>query len=131
MHDYPKAALKHLEDAQALLTSSRFDGAAYLAGYVVECALKTMIEVERKNVPHIHDLNKLQSRLQALAVVAGSRTGHLYVAITQSINQTHSWIPEMRYREPYVAAPVAGSWVAEADAVYKKVIDSLTLAGLI
>ena len=37
----------------------------------------------------------------------------------------------MRYREPYVAAPVAGSWLAEADAVYKKVIGSLTLAGLI
>ena len=129
--DFPKAALKHLQDAQALLKSNRFDGAAYLAGYVVECALKTMIEVERKNVPHIHDLSQLQSRLQALAVVAGSRTGNLYVAITQAINQIHSWIPEMRYREPYVAAPVAGSWLAEADDVYKKVIGSLTLAGLI
>ena len=63
--------------------------------------------------------------------MAGSRTGHLYVAITQAINQIHSWIPEMRYREPYVAAPVAGSWLAEADDVYKKVIGSLTLAGLI
>ena len=70
--DFPKAALKHLQDAQALLKSNRFDGAAYLAGYVVECALKAMIEVERKNVPHIHDLSQLQSRLQALAVVAGS-----------------------------------------------------------
>ena len=30
-----------------------------------------------------------------------------------------------------VAAPVAGSWLAEADDVYKKVIGSLTLAGLI
>ena len=90
--DFPKAALKHLQDAQALLKSNRFDGAAYLAGYVVECALKTMIEVERKNVPHIHDLSQLQSRLQALAVVAGSRTGHLYVAITQAINLAEpSW----------------------------------------
>ena len=129
--DFPKAALKHLQDAQALLKSNRFDGAAYLAGYVVECARKTMIEVERKNVPHIHDLSQLQSRLQALAVVTGSHTGQLYVAIAQAINQIHSWIPEMRYREPSVAAPVAGSWLAEADDVYKKVIGSLTLAGLI
>ena len=37
----------------------------------------------------------------------------------------------MRYREPYVAAAVAGDWLAEADDVYKKVIGGLTLAGLI
>ena len=46
--DFPKVALKHLQDAQALLKSNRFDGAAYLAGYVVECALKTMIESREK-----------------------------------------------------------------------------------
>lgn len=39
--DYPEAALKHLQDADALVRGRRFDGAAYLAGYVVECALKT------------------------------------------------------------------------------------------
>lgn len=63
MDDFPKAALKHLQDGQTLLKSNRFDGAAYLAGYVVECALKTMIDVENKEVPHIHDLSELQSRL--------------------------------------------------------------------
>ena len=131
MEDYPKAALKHLQDAQALNKSSRFDGAAYLAGYVVECTLKTMIDIENNSVPRIHDLSQLQARLQALSVVAGSRTGHLYITITQAINQILSWKPEMRYRGPYVAAPVAGKWLAEADDVYKKVIGSLTLTGLI
>ena len=37
----------------------------------------------------------------------------------------------MRYHAPYVAAPIASNWLAEADDVYKKVIGSLTLAGLI
>ena len=37
----------------------------------------------------------------------------------------------MRYCEPYLAAPVAGNWLAEADDVYNKVIGNLTLAGLI
>ena len=37
----------------------------------------------------------------------------------------------MRYREPYVAASVAGNWIAEADHVYKKAIGDLTLTGLI
>lgn len=129
--DFPKAALKHLQDGQALLKTNRFDGAAYLAGYVVEFALKTMIGVENKKVPRIHDLSELQSRIQALSVVAGSRTGHLYIAITQAIDQILSWRPEMRYCERYLAAPVAGNWLAEADDVYKKVIGNLTLAGLI
>ena len=39
--DYPEAPLKHLQDADMLFKSRRFDGAAYLSGYVVECALKT------------------------------------------------------------------------------------------
>ena len=131
MDDFPKAALKHLEDAQALLQSGRFDGSAYLAGYVVECSLKTMIDVENKTVPRIHDLHRLQSKVRTLAVLAGSRTGHLFVAVTQAMNQIHAWRPRMRYREPYVAAAVAGDWLAEADDVYKKVIGGLTLAGLI
>lgn len=131
MDDYPKAALKHLQDAQVLFKGNRFDGAAYLAGYVVECALKTMIDIEKKSVPYTHDLSQLQSRLHALAVVAGSHTGHLYVAITGVINQILSWRPEMRYHEPHVTASVAKDWIAEADKVYKKTIGDLTLAGLI
>jgi hypothetical protein len=45
--DYPAAAAKHLADARALLAAQRFDGAAYLSGYVVECALRTVIMVGR------------------------------------------------------------------------------------
>ena len=32
--DYPEAARKHLQDADVLFKSRRFDGAAYLAGCV-------------------------------------------------------------------------------------------------
>ncbi|HSN99090.1 MAG TPA: hypothetical protein VLS89_12425 [Candidatus Nanopelagicales bacterium] len=43
--DYPAAAAKHLDDARALLDAQRLDGAGYLAGYVVECSLRTVIMV--------------------------------------------------------------------------------------
>jgi hypothetical protein len=43
--DYPGAAAKHLNDAAALVAARRFDGAGYLAGYVVECSLRTVIMV--------------------------------------------------------------------------------------
>ena len=44
--DYPEAASKHLEDATVLFAGTHADGAAYLAGYVVECALKTLIQAQ-------------------------------------------------------------------------------------
>ena len=44
--DYPDAAGKHMEDSNVLIAGSRYDGGAYLAGYVVECSLKTLIQLE-------------------------------------------------------------------------------------
>ena len=48
--DYPEAAVKHMQDSGVLLAGGRYDGAAYLAGYVVECALKTLIQLEAGRV---------------------------------------------------------------------------------
>ncbi len=44
--DYPGAASKHVLDGEALLAAGRFDGAGYLAGYAVECAITTVAQVE-------------------------------------------------------------------------------------
>ena len=44
--DFPAAAEKNLRDARALLASRRWDGAAYLSGYAVECSLKTILLLE-------------------------------------------------------------------------------------
>ncbi|HSN99958.1 MAG TPA: hypothetical protein VLS89_16800 [Candidatus Nanopelagicales bacterium] len=44
--DHPEAAAKHLDDAKALLAAMRYDGAGYLAGYVLECSLKTIVLLE-------------------------------------------------------------------------------------
>lgn len=58
-----------LLDAQALLGASRYDAAYYLAGYVVECALKACIakRTKRHDFPlrdtkdiYSHDLGKLR-----------------------------------------------------------------------
>jgi len=129
--DFPKAALKHLEDARLLSHEQRFDGAAYLAGYVAECALKTVIEVENAQVPRIHDLNDLKQRVDTLAALAGPRTGRLYIAATRSLLQILAWRPEMRYRSPYVTETVAVAWMGEAESIYRRVIGDLTLAGTI
>jgi hypothetical protein len=44
--DFPEAAAKHLDDADALLSAGRSDGAGYLTGYVLECSFKTVIVLD-------------------------------------------------------------------------------------
>ncbi len=44
--DFPLAAEKFLDDAKALHAARRYDGAAYMAGYVAECSFKTILLLE-------------------------------------------------------------------------------------
>ena len=62
-------AQTRLQDTQLLYRHKQFDGAYYLAGYVIECALKACIAKKTKrydfpdkeffNETYIHDLQKL------------------------------------------------------------------------
>ena len=68
--EFQKLAYARLDDARALVRAKRFDGAYYLAGYAVECALKACIckSIPRYAFPpsprniqryYSHDLSKL------------------------------------------------------------------------
>ena len=77
--DHPEAAQKHLLDSAALLLQERPDGAAYLSGYVVECALKSLYLSVQLVIPAKlpwkgktgHDLNHLHGQVSTLSIVAG------------------------------------------------------------
>ena len=132
--DYPEAALKHLQDADALVRGRRFDGAAYLAGYVVECALKTLIQVESGEARHGHKLTKLIDVLDELAVHAKTDTGRFYISAAASLKTADVvvyWKPNRRYHGPGIAANKAEVWLREAHATYERVVGSLMLDGAI
>jgi len=67
--DFQKLAEIRVQDARILLDAGRFDGAYYLVGYAVECALKACIakQVKEFDFPdrkivkdsYVHDLNQL------------------------------------------------------------------------
>ena len=131
--DYPDAAVKHMQDSGVLLAGGRYDGAAYLAGYVVECALKTLIQLET-GPERSHDLPRLCDRLDMLAVQSGSRIGRFYLGAEASLrasNVLNDWKPEQRYRAPEVSATDAGMWHREAADAYGRIIGQLSLAGVI
>ncbi len=124
--DYPEAAGKHMQDSGALLARGRYDGAAYLAGYVVECALKTLIQLEAGQVGHHHDLSRLDRDLDSLAAQASSLAGRLYLGVQAALRASiilNGWRPEQRYRGPAVSATDAARWHREATDVYQPEVE--------
>jgi hypothetical protein len=53
---YPQSAIRHFEDADLLAKGGRIDGAGYLIGYAVECAIKHAVVSTRPalGAPHVH-----------------------------------------------------------------------------
>ena len=132
--DYPEAAAKHMQDSGVLLAGGCYDGALYLAGYVVECALKSLIQLETGRGRHSHDLPGLCDVLDVLAAQASSRTGRFYLGAQASLRASsilNGWTPEQRYRGPGVSATDAATWHQEAADAYGRIIGQLNLAGAI
>lgn len=64
------ASRQRLADAKVLLNASRWRGAMYMAGYAVECLLKTRLM-------HIYDcknLRELEDLLRERSILPGNRT---------------------------------------------------------
>ncbi|MDA8383238.1 HEPN domain-containing protein [Metallibacterium sp.] len=131
--DHPDAALKHLLDAQALFGQSRADGAGYLSGYVVECALKSIWHLETGTSRQGHDLRGLTQAVSAVATVAGAKTARYFKTATSGVPSSviAQWKPEMRYRAPSMSPGDAQAWCTIADAVYQETVAQMQLDGVI
>jgi HEPN domain-containing protein len=131
---FPQAAARHLHDAKILLNKKRWDNAVYLAGYVVECGFKVLVEVyipEGKTAvkKYGHDLAEIQGKAMdrlrliypVLMQLPASRT------METVLDQYH---PERRYYK-------SGMWnkteaknaVKRAEQIYQEIIPKLVLDG--
>lgn len=81
---FSNSAGRHLHDAQLLLGEQRWDNAVYLAGYVVECSFKVLVEQHFKHdrdavKKYGHDLTELEGRamerLRVLYVTSDWKSG--------------------------------------------------------
>ena len=136
--DYPDAALKHLQDAGALQGVDRHDGCSYLAGYVVECSLKAVLQVERgtSSVPkgrRGHDLRSLRSQVAGISRMAGARTSKYVTRAVLALQgaSIHKWSPGMRYQGPRATETDARGWLREAREVYHGTVGAMRLDGLL
>ncbi|MCW2279216.1 HEPN domain-containing protein [Heliophilum fasciatum] len=134
MADYfAQAATRHLHDAQVLCDLQRWDNAVYLAGYVVECTLKALVEIykgKKQTRDYGHNLNKLQeSALTELRLVSPKAATRLPKTTGTVLEKNH---PGRRYAQSNLwTQSEAEKAVNRAREIHKEIIPRLVLDGLI
>lgn len=106
-----KAGKHRLDDARALLNAVRWRGAMYLAGYAVECLLKTKL-MRRFDCRHLRELEEELQRRGTLPAQATVFTHQLEVLLRLAngldrlrqneehwrlFNMVNRWVPAWRY----------------------------------
>lgn len=106
-----KAGKHRMDDARALLNAVRWRGAMYLAGYSVECLLKTKL-MRMFDCRHLRELEEELQRRGELAFQATVFTHQLELLLRltnaldrlrqnrehwQLFNMVNRWVPAWRY----------------------------------
>jgi hypothetical protein len=106
-----KAGKHRMDDARALLNAVRWRGAMYLAGYSVECLLKTKL-MKKFDCQHLRELEEELQRRGVLPASATIFTHQLEVllrltggtdrlrqdqALWRLFNMVNRWVPAWRY----------------------------------
>lgn len=101
--DLRQLACERLADARALLAAGRHDGASYVAGYVVELALKARIcrTLKWKEFPftrkEFEGLQSLRTHDLELLLRLSGRDAHVRAHLLTHWSVVQEWDPEMRY----------------------------------
>ena len=97
--DFGSAVARHYCDAELLLTARRFDNAAYLAGYAVECSLKALISCSGGHPKaYSHELSTLAGKALDLAVLLSPAMRRYHIdVIDVMLRACDGWKPELRY----------------------------------
>ena len=127
-----KASRHRLDDARALLTVVRWRGAMYLAGYAVECLLKTKL-MRRYGCLNLEELEQeLRQRRQLrrqtsifthelvvlLNLLQGRDRLRQNVTLWQQFNLVNRWAPAWRYSADLATKEDALDFVEAVEKIY-------------
>jgi hypothetical protein len=113
------------------LKAQRYDGAAYLSGYIVECSLKALIQFETGQGIKDHKFDRIHKNITRLCAQANSKTAK-YVsspAVQNLLNcNIRNWTPDMRYySEGNISPTDTQMWINEANEIYVSTILAMKL----
>ena len=129
---FAAAAARHCQDARRLLDAHRWDNAGYLAGYVVECSLKALVQLGTLWPPtYGHHLRRLSGPAMRLACLADPRLRRYCPAPSPELTSlVQGWHPDIRYSASGTCPPGdAEQWVQAAEAVCRDVVTAAVLDG--
>ena len=113
---YSDSALRHSAGADRLAAHDQLDGAGYLIGYAVECAIKSAIMATRPTAqaPHVHLPKLIEGAKKALQ-------GRRLTSMSQVLGQRdfmRGWEISLRYEgNGAVHADQFNRWRADANRV--------------
>ncbi len=111
IRDQANASRQRLEDARVLLKASRWRGAMYIAGYAVECLLKTKLMqiYDCRNLRELDDILQRRFALPAGGTIFTHQLETLFrltpsyhrlqqnQEMLSSFNVVNRWAPKWRY----------------------------------
>ena len=125
--DLKAIARARLADADALLSAGRYDGSAYLSGYVVELALKARIcrtlrwpgFPEKRN--EFEGLQSLKTHDLDVLLRLSGREQYIKVKLFPEWTVVSQWNPEARYQAVgTVTAATAQNMISAAEKILAK-----------
>jgi len=130
--DYASASRRHLQSAQFLLLHNHYDNAAYLSGYVAECALKAVIEIAGRP-PKIHSLDILGNQALVLAADLSYAARRYHVDLNSYLVMLQkNWTSGLRYSTSgFIQKQNAEDFVENARQLYGVTIGAMILDGLL
>ncbi len=135
LENYQQATARHLQDAKHLLGQQRWDNAVYLAGYVVECSFKVLVEVyvdSSSTKKYGHNLAELQGK-------AMERLRLIYPAVDMQLPASRTMGTVLDEDHPERRYAISGLWsetqateaTQRAEEIYLEIIPRLILDGRI
>jgi hypothetical protein len=134
MEDFASAAVRHWQTTDRLASEGSWQQAAYLAGYVAECSLKSLLERTTTTImPKAvgHDLARLVGDALELAWILAPATRRYPIPpISSGAPGIGEWRPEHRYaRTGFLSEKRFEQIISEARAVGSSVLIGLVLDG--
>jgi hypothetical protein len=130
--DYLSSSLRHYTDSTMLAGQGRVDNPAYLGGYVIECALKALLQIHGYGPrAYGHNLNSLSAKGLALASMFSPALSRYRVDRVPKLSEAIAvWNPEMRYAATGAVSSSDAAVVLDvAKAMVSEVIVPLFLDG--
>lgn len=126
------AAKRHWDDAELLFKEDRVTNSGYLAGYVVECSLKWLVEATEISPKSLsHDLTALSGDALSLATLLTPSLARYTIPDSAELTDIIAgWSPELRYTDnATISKAKAQAWLRAAEQVYLAVVVKLVLDG--